>query len=314
LNRAIEVDVDAISDGKQTFVGGVMEHIEEAGIHSGDSTCSIPVASLPLSVTERIRTYARELARRLRVIGLMNLQFAVQNDRIYLLEINPRASRTVPFVSKATGYALAKLAVQVMMGRSLHDLGIHHDLDQGMTTFNLKAPVFPFHKFPNVDIILGPEMKSTGEVMGRAKTFPEAYAKALLAAGMAVPPKGRAFLSIRNEDKAEILPIAMGLKDMGFELWATHGTAEFLNHYEIKAEPINKVAEGSPHCVEAIREGRFDLVINTTSDERAIRDSFSIRRAALEKRIPYSTVIASARAMVDAIRARRKGPFEVLHL
>ncbi|MCC7442835.1 MAG: carbamoyl-phosphate synthase large subunit [Bdellovibrionales bacterium] len=320
LNRAIEVDVDALCDGKQIFIGGVMEHIEEAGIHSGDSTCSIPVASLPLSVTERIRTYTRELARRLRVIGLINLQFAVQNDRIYLLEINPRASRTVPFVSKATGTPLAKLAVQVMMGRTLHDLGVTRDLDHGLSTFSLKAPVFPFHKFPNVDVILGPEMKSTGEVMGRAKTFPEAYAKALIAAGMALPnlagggKAGRAFLSIRNEDKAEILPIALGLKDLGFELWATRGTAEFLNHYELGAKPINKVAEGTPHCVDAINEGKFELVINTTSDERAIRDSFSIRRAALEKKIPYSTVIASARAMVDAIRARGRGPLEVLPL
>jgi carbamoyl-phosphate synthase large subunit len=314
LDRATEVDVDAISDGKETFIAGLMEHIEEAGIHSGDSACSLPTATLSVKICERIRTYTRELARRLKVIGLMNVQFAIQGDRIYLLEVNPRASRTIPFVSKAVGKPLAKLAVQVMLGKSLHDLGIREDLDMHLKTFNVKAPVFPFHKFPSVDVLLGPEMKSTGEVMGRGKTFAGAYAKALVAAGVRLPQGGSAFLSIRDEDKAEILPIATALKDLGFTLWATSGTAGFLNDYHLDVKPINKVWQGAPHCVEAIQKDQFALIINTTSDEVAIRDSFSIRRAALERKVPYSTVISAARMMVEAIREERKGPLEVLPL
>jgi carbamoyl-phosphate synthase large subunit len=314
LDKATEVDVDAISDGKETFIGGLMEHIEEAGIHSGDSACSLPVATLSVNITDRIRTYTRELARRLKVVGLMNAQFAIQGDRIYLLEVNPRASRTVPFVSKAVGKPLAKLAVQVMLGKSLHDLGIREDLDLHLKTFNVKVPVFPFHKFPGVDVLLGPEMKSTGEVMGRGRTFPGAYAKALAAAGIQLPQKGNAFLSIRDEDKAEILSIARGLKDLGFSLWGTFGTAQFLNSYGLGIKTINKMSQGSPHCVEAIQQNQFSLIINTTSDEAAIRDSFSIRRAALERKVPYSTVVSAARVMVEAIREQRKGPSEVVPL
>ncbi|MBY0470045.1 carbamoyl-phosphate synthase large subunit [bacterium] len=314
LNRATEVDVDALSDGKETVVAGLMEHIEEAGIHSGDSACCLPVFTLSVNICDRIRTYTRELAKRLKVIGLMNVQYAIQGDRIFLLEVNPRGSRTIPFISKAIRKPLAKLAVQVMLGKSLHDLGIREDMDLNLDTYNVKAPVFPFNKFPGVDVLLGPEMKSTGEVMGRGRTFAGAYAKALGAAGMPLPQSGDIFLSIRDEDKAEILPIARGLKDLGFKIWATRGSAEFLNGHDIGAHPINKVREGSPHCVDAIREGRFSLVINTTSDEGAIRDSFSIRRAALEKKIPYSTVVSSARAMLEAIREERKGPLEVLPL
>jgi carbamoyl-phosphate synthase large subunit len=314
LNRATEVDIDAISDGRETFIGGLMEHIEEAGIHSGDSSCSLPAMTLSPKVTDRIRTYMRELAKRLKVVGLMNAQFAVQGDRIYLLEVNPRASRTVPFVSKAVGKPLAKLAVQVMMGKSLHDLGIREDLDVGLTTFNVKAPVFPFSKFPGVDVLLGPEMKSTGEVMGRGRTFAAAYAKALAAAGTILPQSGNAFLSIRNEDKAEILPVAQALHDLGFQLYATDSTSTFLNGFDLQVKRINKVHEGSPHCVEAIEEGKFAVVINTTSDELAVRESFSIRRAALERKIPYSTVVSAARVMVDSIREMRKGPLEILPL
>ncbi len=314
LDRATEVDVDAISDGKETFIGGLMEHIEEAGIHSGDSACSLPVATLSVKICDRIRTYTRELAKRLKVIGLMNVQFAIQGDRIYLLEVNPRASRTVPFVSKAVGKPLAKLAVQIMLGKSLHDLGIREDLDIHLQTYNVKVPVFPFHKFPGVDVLLGPEMKSTGEVMGRAKSFAGAYAKALVAAGVELPKKGNAFLSIRDEDKAEILPIARGLRELGFQLWATLGTEKFLNGYGLEVKRINKFSEGSPHCVEAIQQDLFSLIINTTSNEFAIRDSFSIRRAALERKIPYTTVVSAARMMVEAIREERKGPLEVLPL
>ncbi len=314
LDRATEVDVDCISDGKETFIAGLMEHIEEAGIHSGDSACSLPVATLPVAVTDRIRTYSRELAKRLKVVGLMNAQFAIQGDRIYLLEVNPRASRTIPFISKAVGKPLAKLAVQVMLGKSLHDLGIRDDFDLNMDTFNVKAPVFPFSKFPGVDVLLGPEMKSTGEVMGRGRTFAAAYAKAITAAGMPVPAGGTVFMSIRDEDKAETLTIARGLVDLGFKLAATTGTAKFLNSHALDVKQVNKVSEGGPTCVDAIRKGEFSFVINTVSGESATRDSFSLRRAALERKVPYCTVMSAARAMLQAIREVKKGPLEPLPL
>lgn len=314
LNKAIEVDVDAICDGKETFIGGLMEHIEEAGIHSGDSASTLPVVTIPVGVTDKIRTFTRELAKRLGVVGLMNAQFAIQGEDVYLLEVNPRASRTVPFISKAVKKPMAKLAAQVMLGKSLKELGIQSDLDLALSTYSVKAPVFPFHKFPGVDILLGPEMKSTGEVMGRGKTFAEAYGKAITAAGMPVPTEGRAFLSIRDEDKAEVLPVAHALRQLGFELWATPGTCMFLNSHNLGAKPVNKVAQGSPHCVDAIQDGKFALVINTTSNEVAIKDSFSIRRAVLEQKVPYCTVLSAARAMVHAISARRNDSIEVLPL
>ncbi|MBN23017.1 MAG: carbamoyl phosphate synthase large subunit [Bdellovibrionaceae bacterium] len=314
LDRAIEIDVDAICDGEITLIGGIMEHVEEAGIHSGDSSSTLPVVSLSLSVTERIRTFTRELGRRLNVVGLMNIQFAVVNSDIYLIEINPRASRTVPFISKATGYPLAKIAAKVMLGDSLKDLGFTEDFDRKIKTYNVKAPVFPFHKFPDVDVILGPEMKSTGEVMGRGFTFAGAYAKAMTAAGMPLPQSGKIFFSIRNEDKAEILPIVKQFETLGFELWATAGTAQFMNTYGLKVESIKKYSEGQGNCVEAIQNGKFCLVINTTSDEQAIKDSFQIRRAALERKIPYSTVVSSARAIAEAIAESKKGALAVLPL
>ena len=314
LSRAIEVDVDAISDGKECFIGGLMEHIEEAGIHSGDSACSLPPATLSASVCQRIRTYTREIARKLQVKGLLNIQFAVLHDKVFLLEVNPRASRTTPFVSKAVGTPIVKLAVQLMLGKSLKEIGIQKDLDLELKTFNVKAPVFPFNKFPKTDILLGPEMKSTGEVMGIGKTFFAAYAKALNASGVKLPLTGNAFLSIRNEDKAESLPIAKELNELGFKLWATKGTCDFLNNYELNVESINKVLEGEPNCVQAILEDKFHLVVNTVSDEQAIKDSFSIRRAALERKTPYSTVIATAREMVNAIKEQKKGPLEIFPL
>jgi carbamoyl-phosphate synthase large subunit len=314
LDRATEVDVDAISDGRECFIGGLMEHIEEAGIHSGDSACSLPPVTLPVSITDRIRTYTRELAKKLKVVGLMNAQFAIQGDRIFLLEVNPRASRTVPFISKAIGKPLAKLAVQVMIGKTLADLGIHEDLDQNLQQFYVKAPVFPFNKFPGVDVLLGPEMKSTGEVMGHAPTFAGAYYKALSGAGMTLPKTGTVFISVRNEDKAEVLSIARHLNEMGFKLVATQGTAKFLNSHYLHVEEVNKASQGSPHAVEMTAEGRFSLVINTVSDEKAVLDSFAFRRAALDRKIPYATVLASARAMVQAIRENRKNNLGVLHI
>jgi carbamoyl-phosphate synthase large subunit len=308
LNQAIEVDVDALSDGTDVYIGGVMEHIEEAGIHSGDSACSLPVASLSVSITDRIRTYTRELARRLKVVGLMNVQYAVQGNSIFLLEVNPRASRTVPFVSKAVGVPMAKIAALLQVGKKLKELGVSRDLDLDLKNFSVKAPVFPFHKFPGVDVLLGPEMKSTGEVMGRGASFAEAYAKALIASGINVPIEGKVFLSIRDEDKAEICTIVYQLKKLGFRIEATRGTAKFLEQNGIVVASVNKVMEGSPHCVERISSGEYQLVINTvSSNERSIGDSFTIRRVALEKKIPYCTVTSAARAMVEAIKVRQSG-------
>lgn len=314
LERAIEVDVDAICDGKETLIGGIMEHIEEAGVHSGDSACSLPCVTLSVPIQQRLREYTRVLATKLNTKGLINIQFAIQGDRIFLLEVNPRASRTIPFISKAVGKPLAKIAVQVMLGKSLHDLGYREDFDLGLQTYNVKAPVFVFHKFSDVDVLLGPEMKSTGEVMGRSQTFEGAYAKALLASGIRIPTSGEVFLSIRDEDKELVLPIARELIDLGFSLCATRGTAKFLNSRGLSVQSISKVLEGSPHCVDAIREGRFALAINTVSDEQAILDSYSIRRAVLEKKVPYATLITTAARMVGAIRETRKGVLEVLPL
>ncbi len=314
LDKATEVDVDALSDGDTTFIGGLMEHIEEAGIHSGDSACSLPAVSLSQSVQDRIRTYSRELAKRLNVVGLMNAQFAVQGDHIFLLEVNPRASRTVPFVSKAVGAPLAKIAAELMVGKKFSALGITSDFDTKLRAYFVKAPVFPFSKFPGVDVLLGPEMKSTGEVMGRAPTFAGAFAKAMIASGMPLPQSGKVFLSIRDRDKAEMLPLAKKLAHLGFELWATHGTSAYLKSHGLAAQAINKFQEGPPDCVQAIREGKFQLIINTTSDDKAIKDSLSIRRAALERKIPYSTVLSSARAMVQAIEEKEWNRQEVSHL
>ena len=302
LDHAIEVDVDAVSDGETTLIGGLMEHIEEAGVHSGDSACSLPAALLSRVMQDKIRVITRELARKLKVSGLMNVQYAVQGETLYLLEVNPRASRTVPFVAKAVGNPLAKIATRVMLGRTLKSQGFEKDFDLHLSTYSVKAPVFPFHKFPGVDVLLGPEMKSTGEVMGRSHTFAEAYAKALLAAGTRLPREGSVFISVRDEDKPAILPLARRLVDMGFEIHSTGGTAEYLRNQDLQVSRINKVAEGSPHCVDAIREGKFAFVINTTADENAVVDSFTIRRAALERRMPYSTVLSSARAMLHSIQ------------
>jgi len=308
LDHAIEVDVDALSDGEITLIGGLMEHIEEAGVHSGDSACSMPAALLPRVMQDKIRSLTRELARKLKVRGLMNVQYAVQGETLFLLEVNPRASRTVPFVSKAVGHPLAKLATRVMLGESLASLGLTRDFDLRLETYNVKAPVFPFHKFPGVDVLLGPEMKSTGEVMGRAHSFAEAYAKALLGAGTRLPVKGSVFISVRDEDKPAILPLARRLSELNFEIHSTGGTADFLNRQGLNVTRINKVSEGSPHCVDAIREGKFSFVINTTADEMAVVDSFTIRRAALERRMPYSTVLSSARAMLHSIEELRNHP------
>jgi carbamoyl-phosphate synthase large subunit len=314
LDRATEVDVDALSDGETTLIAGVMEHIEEAGIHSGDSASCLPPHSLPRNIVDRIRTYTRILARKLNVCGLMNAQFAVLGDDIYLIEVNPRASRTAPFVSKAIGIPVIKIATALMVGKKLKDLGYTQDLDRNLTTFNVKAPVFPFHKFPGVDPVLGPEMKSTGEVMGRSKSFAVAYQKALEGAGVKLPSKGKIFITVRNDDKAEALSIAEQFIHLGFQIVGTRGTARFLNENGISCETVNKVSEGGSHCVQAIKNGEYALLINTVSDDTGVKDGYEIRRAALERKIPYSTVMSSAWAMMLAIEKSKKGQIEIMAL
>jgi carbamoyl-phosphate synthase large subunit len=311
LSDATEVDVDAVSDGKTTVIGAVMEHIEEAGIHSGDSACALPPYSLRRRVVERIKEQTRALAKELGVVGLMNVQFAVKDDEIFLLEVNPRASRTVPFVSKVTGQPLAKIAARVMVGRTLEELGVR-EIDPPHVA--VKEAVFPFVKFPGTDTLLGPEMRSTGEVMGIDLHFPLAFAKAQLGAGTRLPTSGRAFLSVRDEDKAPLLEVARHLVSSGFSILATRGTAKYLTEHGVAVESVNKVKEGRPHCVDALLNGDVALVINTTLGAEAIADSFSLRRTALMKDIPYFTTIAAARAAAGAIQALKSAPLDVRSL
>jgi len=301
LKDAIEVDVDALGDGREVVIGGVMQHIEEAGIHSGDSSCVLPPHSLPPEVVASIEEQTRQLALELGVIGLMNVQFAVKGGAIYVLEVNPRASRTVPFVSKATGRPLAKIAAQVMAGKTLAELGITDGVMPQHVA--VKESVFPFAKFPGVDTQLGPEMRSTGEVMGIATTFAHAFGKALRASGMQLPNTGCAFISVKNDDKPAACVIARRLRALGFSILATSGTAQALARARIPATPINKVNEGSPHVVDAIKAGQVSLVVNTTVGARSIRDSYPIRRNALLANVPYFTTMAAAMAAVDVLEA-----------
>ncbi|MCO5142787.1 MAG: carbamoyl-phosphate synthase large subunit [Oligoflexia bacterium] len=300
LKDAIEVDVDVLCDGETTVVGGLMEHIEEAGIHSGDSSCAIPVFSLSPLISDQIRRLASELALSFQVKGLMNAQFAVQNNEIYLIEVNPRASRTVPFVSKAIGKPLAKIAASIMLGKKLSSFGLPKALDENLDQYHVKGAVFPFNRFDNTDTILGPEMRSTGEVMGRAPTFGAAFAKALIGNKMILPRKGNVFISVRNEDKRHILAIAKELQKIGLKIFATDGTSNFLNEHEVETVTVKKYQQGSPNCVDMIRMREFQLVINTTSDEQAVKDSFLIRRSSLETKIPCITTISEAQALIKA--------------
>jgi carbamoyl-phosphate synthase large subunit len=311
LSDAVEVDVDAVSDGKQTIIGAVMEHIEEAGIHSGDSACALPPYSLKPEIIDRICRQVRALAAELGVVGLMNAQFAIQGDDVYLLEVNPRASRTVPFVSKVTGQPLAKIAARVMVGRTLAELGVRELTPPHVA---VKEAVFPFVKFPGTDTILGPEMRSTGEVMGIDRDFPIAFYKAQLAAGTNLPSSGRVFISVRDEDKPAALEIARTLHKLGFAILATHRTAAYFKEHGVPADGINKVLQGHPHCVDAILNGEVAMVVNTTVGAQAIRDSFSIRRSALTKEVPYFTTIAAARAAalaIGSLGARGRGALDV---
>ena len=299
LEDAIEIDVDAIADGETVVVGGIMEHIEEAGVHSGDSACSLPPHSIPGDAVREIARQTKALAKELRVVGLMNVQFAIQKGEIYILEVNPRASRTIPFVSKAIGVPLAKLAAKVMAGRKLADLGFTEDVTPRHVS--VKEAVFPFIKFPDVDTILGPEMKSTGEVMGIDVNFGKAFAKAQIAAGMMLPRAGNAFISVRDEDKNGVLPAAQMLHEVGFHIVATGGTAEFLVRNAIPAETVLKINEGRPHVADRIKNGEIALVINTPLGAQSKADSFYIRRTALVYNIPYFTTVAAARAVAHAI-------------
>jgi len=305
LADATEVDVDAICDGERVVIGGIMEHIEEAGIHSGDSACSIPPYSLGSETLRRIGDATRSLALELGVRGLMNVQYAVKQDEVYVLEVNPRASRTVPFVSKAIGRPLAKIAALVMAGRSLADQGVVDEIVP--THFSVKESVFPFVKFPGVDTLLGPEMRSTGEVMGIDSSFGRAYAKAQIEAGNRLPERGRVLVSLRHEDQAVVGRDLAELARAGFELWATAGTAGSLEALGVPVQRVAKVGRGSPDTVDRIRGGEVDVVINTAgSDPRSVRDSFSMRRAALTEGLPYFTTAAAARAAVGAILAMGK--------
>ena len=300
LNNAIEVDVDAICDGEEVLIGGIMEHIEQAGVHSGDSACSLPPHSLSEEIQAQLEQQVRSMAKGLNVIGLMNAQFAIQGDDIYVLEVNPRASRTVPFVSKATGISLARVAVNCMVGKSLAEQNVTKV--KKAEYFCVKESVFPFIKFPGVDILLGPEMKSTGEVMGVGRTFGEAFAKGQLAAGEVIPKSGLAFISVRNEDKDDAVLVAKELAQLGFSLCATHGTAKSIREVGLECQGVNKVREGQPHIVDMLKNDQIDLIVNTTEDKQAIADSYSIRRTALQHRVFYTTTMAGAMATILALK------------
>ena len=303
LNNAIEVDVDALCDGDDVYIGGIMEHIEEAGIHSGDSACSLPPQTLSDALIAEISRQTEALARALGVVGLMNVQFAIKDEVIYLLEVNPRSSRTVPFVAKATGVPLAKIAARVMAGEKLAGF----DLDEvRLDHVAVKEAVFPFARFPGVDVVLGPEMKSTGEVMGIDSDFGRAFAKSQLGAGVDLPLSGTAFVSVRDEDKPAFIDICQTLVDLGFTVLATAGTMQALSDAGVSATRINKVMEGRPHAVDEMLSGGIQLVFNTTKGSGAITDSFSLRHTALTNKIPYYTTVSGSRAATQAIAALQR--------
>ena len=301
LNRAIEVDIDAVCDGEQVVIGAIMQHIEQAGIHSGDSACSLPPYSLAEDIQNEMRAQVAAMAKELGVVGLMNTQLAYQDGEIYVIEVNPRASRTVPFVSKCIGQSLAAIAAKVMTGKTLAELGFTSEIVPPY--YSVKEAVFPFNKFQGVDPILGPEMKSTGEVMGAGKTFGEAFFKAQLGAGADIPQGGTAFLSVRQADKPDLVDVAKGLLEQGFRLVCTQGTCETLKEAGVEAERVNKVNQGRPHIVDMIKNDEIDLIVNTTDGVQAIKDSADIRRSALQHKVYYTTTMAGAEAVVEALRS-----------
>ncbi|MBI4610908.1 MAG: carbamoyl-phosphate synthase large subunit, partial [Candidatus Rokubacteria bacterium] len=313
LEDSLEVDVDAIADGERVVIGGIMEHIEKAGIHSGDSACALPPYTLGDDQIERLKAQARALAEELAVVGLINVQFAVKNETIYVLEVNPRASRTIPFVSKAIGAPLAKLATKVMLGRRLAALGFGEERE--VAHIAVKESVFPFVKFPGVDVVLGPEMKSTGEVMGIDRDFRKAYVKSQLAAGSPLPTAGKVFVSVKNRDKRAAVPLAKRLAEMGFSLVATQGTAKVLARHGMTVDVIHKVADGwRPNIVDLMKRGEIALLFNTPEDGRARKDSYLIRRTAVMQSIPYYTTVDGAQAAVAGIEALLKGELAVQSL
>ncbi|GBG13250.1 carbamoyl-phosphate synthase large subunit [Novimethylophilus kurashikiensis] len=294
LNDAKEVDVDAICDGEDVLIGGIMEHVEQAGVHSGDSACSLPPYSLTKEMQDELRRQTVVMAKALGVVGLMNVQFAIQGETVFVLEVNPRASRTVPFVSKACGLQLAKIAARCMAGRTLKEQGVTHEVVPPY--YSVKEAVFPFIKFPGVDTILGPEMKSTGEVMGVGTTFAEAFVKSQLGAGTKLPSSGRAFISVRKEDREKVVEIAQSLVGLGFQLVATRGNAGVLSEAGLQVTPVNKVTEGRPHIVDMIKNGEISFIVNVVEDKRAVQDSYAIRRSALQHKVTYYTTLAGAKA------------------
>ncbi|MGE0785804.1 MAG: carbamoyl-phosphate synthase large subunit [Sandaracinaceae bacterium] len=312
LRDAIEVDVDCVSDGHDVVIGGLLQHIEEAGVHSGDSSMVLPAHALPPEVLATIRSATRALALELGVVGLMNVQFAIRGSAVYVIEVNPRASRTIPFVSKAIGVPLAKIGAKVMAGMTLAELGITKEIVT--THVAVKESVFPFAKFPGVDTILGPEMRSTGEVMGIADSFPAAFLKAQLATGLDLPDSGAVFVSVRDDDKPAASELSRRLQELGFTIAATGGTVRTLERAGVTAKHVNKVYEGRPHCVDMLANGEIAMVINTTWGQKAIRDSYSLRRATLMAGVPYFTTIAAASAAVAAIESRREAPMQVRSL
>ena len=307
LDNAVECDVDIIADAQgNVLIGGVMEHIEEAGVHSGDSSCSLPPYSLSAETQAELRRQVVELAKALNVVGLMNTQFAIQTsdegaDTIYLLEVNPRASRTVPFVSKATGRLLAKIAARCMAGQSLEKQGITGEIVPSY--YSVKEAVFPFIKFPGVDTILGPEMKSTGEVMGVGRSFGEAFTKSQIAAGSPIPNSGRVFISVRDADQKGVVEVARYFSKHGFEILATRGTAAVLEAGGVTARAVSKLSEGRPNIIDMIMNDEIDIIINTVSDKQSLADSYAIRREALQHKVTNYTTLAAAKAACEAHRA-----------
>jgi carbamoyl-phosphate synthase large subunit len=311
LENAIEVDIDCLADGESVVVAGIMEHIEEAGVHSGDSACSLPPHSLEPDMIAEIRRQAERLARALEVRGLMNVQMAVKDGEVFILEVNPRASRTVPFVAKAIGRPIAKIAARVIAGERLADFDL---AERQLDHVAVKEAVFPFARFPGVDLLLGPEMKSTGEVMGIDRDFGAAFAKSQLAAGSALPESGRIFISVRDGDKPAMVALGRDLVAAGYSLIATGGTADCLKAAGLPVELVNKVYQGRPHVVDLIKDRKIAMVLNTTEGQQAIRDSYTLRQAALQHRIPYCTTVAGAKAAVQAMTAPKARALAVASL
>ncbi len=309
LEDAIEVDVDAISDGRSTVIGGIMEHIEAAGVHSGDSACVLPPYSISTAMIEEITVATKAMAKELNVIGLMNVQYAIKKEKLFVIEVNPRASRTIPFVSKATGVPLAKMATKIMLGKTLEELGL--TTEKIPRHLSVKEAVLPFDRFPNVDTLLGPEMKSTGEVMGMGNGFGCAYAKAQLGAGQKLSSSGTVFISVADKDKLKVLPAAMQFQKLGFEILATAGTHAFLSRQGVGSRQINKVSEGQPHVADAIKNGQIHLVINTGLGDKTLQDGYIIRRAALKFNIPYTTTIAGAIALSKAVTMLKESALDI---